>query len=832
MKKPVISILLFYMAGILFGRYLPLHLIHLTIFIIVTLSIGLILHVIGAKKPPAFYFLLPAFILAGAVAINYRSMTLPDNHISNLIPDKKTVIEGVLYKSPEVFENRTRLYIDADKVSDRDAAGKVRITLYRDTTGAGYKDRVRIRDVRLKTPRNFKNPGGFDYKKYMEDQGIYVTGGISKGSQIEIIEKNEGGIFSSIYKSKDKIALFLERNAPPEESAILKTMVFGERSAISREMRNIFTSTGIAHLLAVSGLNVGFVAFTSFLIFKKFFSFLFLSFYRRLFLIGAVQRFAAFFTLFPVLYYSILVGDSPSAVRAGIMTMVYLLSLILYREGDIYNTLSLSAIIILIWHPPSLFNIGFQLSFIAVLSIAYGFSIFSLQPSALGPQPKRFLSRHRWLYNYIISSIFATAGTLPLIVYNFNIVSIIGLIVNIAAIPISSLITPLTLLFSILSFISEQAASFLITIPVFLTFILVEIARLFTNIPYYSIRVQTPSLLTIFMIYPLLFGVLNIKRHRWIKIWTVPVFLFFISFLVLTQHSALNTQHLLKVTFIDVGQGESSLIQFPNGKTMLIDGGGLLGDFDIGGMVVAPYLWDTGITKIDYVIGTHPDSDHVGGLPFILKEMGIKIYFDSGQESSDLTFTNLHEIAGEKAIPYRILKSGDTIDADNRVKVEILHPSNQFRVKSLEFREKPRNLKLNTQYSKGHDNNLSIVMKITYNKFSIIFTGDIEKDAEKFLLGQGFSPALKSTIIKVPHHGSSSSSIEEFIKAVNPEAAVFSVGYNNQFHHPNKKVLKRYKDAGAKIYRTDMDGMIQIESDGRGYSVKTYEDMVFLIIKS
>ena len=123
-------------------------------------------------------------------------------------------------------------------------------------------------------------------------------------------------------------------------------------------------------------------------------------------------------------------------------------------------------------------------------------------------------------------------------------------------------------------------------------------------------------------------------------------------------------------------------------------------------------------------------------------------------------------------------------------------------------------------------------MKITYNKFSIIFTGDIEKDAEKFLLGQGFSPALKSTIIKVPHHGSSSSSIEEFIKAVNPEAAVFSVGYNNQFHHPNKKVLKRYKDAGAKIYRTDMDGMIQIESDGRGYSVKTYEDMVFLIIKS
>ncbi|MBI3600251.1 MAG: ComEC/Rec2 family competence protein [Nitrospinae bacterium] len=451
---------------------------------------------------------------------------------------------------------------------------------------------------------------------------------------------------------------------------------------------------------------------------------------------------------------------------------------------------------------------------------------------------KSFLLKHRWLYNYIISSVFATMGTLPLIVYHFNIVSIIGLIVNIIAIPISSLITPLTLLFSILSFINEQAASLFITIPVLLTFILVEIARLFTNIPYYSIRVQTPSLLTVYMIYPLLLCVLNIKRYKWVKIVTVPIFLFFISSLVLTHNSSLITHHSLKVTFIDVGQGECSLIQFPNGKIMLIDGGGLMGDFDIGGNVVAPYLWDIGITKIDYVIGTHPDSDHVGGLPFILKEMSIKNYFDNGQESSDLTFANLHEIVREKTIPYKVLEAGDKLEIDERVKVEILHPSNQFRIKSLEFREKPRNPKLNTQYSKGHDNNLSIVIKITYGNFSILFTGDIEKEAERFLVGQTredlpLIPSLrrrgtgwlKSTVIKVPHHGSSSSSTEEFIKTINPKAAVFSVGYNNPFHHPNKKVLKRYKDAGAKIYRTDRDGMIQIESDGKGYSVTIFEQL-------
>ncbi|MEK6591265.1 MAG: ComEC/Rec2 family competence protein, partial [Nitrospinota bacterium] len=382
MKKPIIPILLFYIAGIIYGRYLPFYLIHLTALIIVALLIAAILTPLiptlnlrgGRGGLKSYHILIPALsLLAGAIAINYQFMTLPDNHISNLISDKKVSVEGILYKLPEVVKNRTRLYVDVQKISDRDTIGKVKVTLYNDTTDASYKDRIRIKDLRLHIPRNFKNPGGFDYKRFMEDQGIYVIGSISKGRQIEIINKYEGDIFSDIYKSKDRMSIFIEENAPPDESSILKTMVFGEKSAVSKEMRNIFSSTGIAHLLAVSGLHVGFVAFASFLTFKKFFSLIFLNFFYRLFLIGAVQRFAAFFTIFPVLYYSILVGESPSSVRATIMAVVYLLSITLQREGNIFNTLSIAALIILIWHPPSLFNAGFQLSFMAVLSIAYGF---------------------------------------------------------------------------------------------------------------------------------------------------------------------------------------------------------------------------------------------------------------------------------------------------------------------------------------------------------------------------------------------------------------------------------------------------------------------------
>ena len=822
MKKPIISILLFYIAGIIYGRYLPLHLIHLTVFITFILIISLAFRIVNSKicsRLPTAYSLLPAFILCGAIAINYQSMTLPDNHISNLINNEKVSIEGIIYKPPEVLENKTRLYLDVESVSGKDTNGKVRITLYRDTTSADYKDRVRIKDVRLYMPRNFKNPGGFDYKRYMEDHGIYVIGSISKGNKIEVLDKDKGGMLSYIYKSKERLSHFIEKNALPEESSILKTMVFGERSAISKEMRNIFSSTGIAHLLAVSGLHVGFVAFASFLIFKKFFAFLFLNFYRRLFLVGAVQRFAAFFTIFPVLYYSILAGGNPATVRAAIMAVVYLLSLVLYREGDIYNTLSLAAMIILIWHPPSLFNIGFQLSFIAVLSIAYGFSRFQIKKDnnpllvAERLSLREFFLRHRWLYNFTFSSIFATLGTLPIIAYHFNLISIIGPIVNVLAIPLSSLIVPLTLIFSILSNISEQLASLLINIPVFLTFILVEIARLFTNIPYYSIRVPTPSLLTIFMIYPLFIGILNFNRHKWIKFGTISVCLFLIFFWVLTHYSSLVTRHSLRVTYIDVGQAECSLIQFPNGKNMLIDGGRLMDDFDAGSSIVAPYLWDIGVTKIDYVIGSHPDSDHVGGLLFILNEMPVRNYFDNGQESIDLIHVKLCEIAKEKNISYMALHSGDKIEIDNKVRVEILHPTREI----SNLKSQISNLK-----ERGHDNNFSIVMKITYGNFSVLFTGDIEKEVEEFMIGQGAD--LKSIILKAPHHGSSSSSTEEFIKAVNPEVAVFSVGYNNPFRHPNKKVLSRYKEARIKIYRTDMDGLIEIESDGKNYTVKTYSE--------
>src|SRR3989338_4961979 len=163
MKKPVIPILLFYIAGILYGRYLPLYLTNLTVFIILILTVRLICSMVNSKacsRLPTAYSLLPTFILAGAVAINYQSLTLPDNHISNLINNEKVTIEGIIYKPPEVLENKTRLYIDVESVSGKDTNGKVRITLYRDTTSADYKDRVRIKDVRLYMPRNFKNPGG------------------------------------------------------------------------------------------------------------------------------------------------------------------------------------------------------------------------------------------------------------------------------------------------------------------------------------------------------------------------------------------------------------------------------------------------------------------------------------------------------------------------------------------------------------------------------------------------------------------------------------------------------------------------------------------------
>jgi competence protein ComEC len=280
----------------------------------------------------------------------------------------------------------------------------------------------------------------------------------------------------------------------------------------------------------------------------------------------------------------------------------------------------------------------------------------------------------------------------------------------------------------------------------------------------------------------------------------ILLFLLLLSAILIWTAFLYKPARLLKATFLDIGQGDSIFLQFPYGGNMLIDGG-QGGRYDMGRRVVA-YLHRQGVRRIDIVVLSHPHDDHVGGLITVLRNLPVDLVLDSGQVHTSYSYEEFLKLIKEKRIPYRIVKAGGEIKGFKGVKIFILSP--------LPYLFK----------GTGSDiNNNSLVLKMTYGKASLLFTGDIERGAEKKLLRYG--PALQSTLIKVPHHGGRTSSTPAFLDLVNPRAAVISVGRRNPFHHPAPETLRRYKERGVKIYRTDRRGAIIFTSNGRSFRIRT-----------
>lgn len=261
-----------------------------------------------------------------------------------------------------------------------------------------------------------------------------------------------------------------------------------------------------------------------------------------------------------------------------------------------------------------------------------------------------------------------------------------------------------------------------------------------------------------------------------------------------------NPVPLLRATFLDVGQGDAIFLQFPHRGNMLIDGGGgRRGDM---GKRIAAYLRRQGVRRIDVLLLTHPHEDHVEGLITVLRNFPVGLVLDSGQVHASYSYEEFLRLIEKKQISYRIIGAGDKIGGFKEVEILVLHPP-------------PRLL----EGTRSDINNNSLVLRVAYGKVSLLLTGDIEREAEEGLLCYGHY--LKSTIIKVPHHGSCTSSTPNFLNLVNPEIAIISVGRRNRFGHPSPRVLQRYRERGVKIYRTDKQGAILLTSDGESFRVKT-----------
>ncbi len=806
--RPLVPVLLAFLSGIIIGARFGFS--YETIYICLVISfIPLVFSYVKNPKFNYYVAALPFFFLGSLFIIPYIRPELPPGHIRNFIEDHsgKTIelpgefgslgraVEGVVLYPPDFVNDRTRLYIDAKRILKdnewRNTGGTVLLTIEGQEERFGRGDRVRF-IARLREPMNFGNPGEFDYRGSLNRKGIFVTGYVKNAMLIEKTGTEDSWPGRYIEGVRSKIRSFIDRS-DVKNGELIKAVVIAESHGIDPEIREAFVRTGTVHILVIAGLHVGFVALFSYGLFL-----FLLKRSERVMLGFNVKKLAAFLTVIPVVTYGLLAGFPLSTKRAVIMVIVFTTSYIFNRGKELYNTLSLAALLILLIYPYSLWEISFQLSFAAVFSIIYlvpRFEGFFNQEEKDPGEKAGVLSRlfRRRIIPAFFVTLAASLGTSPVLAYHFHRVSVVGLAANLIAVPITGIILPVILSSLIISPFWEGLAR----IPLFAADagfeLMVRIIRFFSSLPYSSVWVTTPTVLEIILFYSLVICTANIRKKR-ICAYLAPVVLLaiFIDWGWWSYGRLWGRE--LRVTFISVGQGESGLIEFPGEAVMLIDGGGLYSSgYDIGEKVVAPFLWSKKIRRIDYMVLSHAQFDHMAGLRFIARNFKIKEFWWNG----DGSLGALGRIFSDSDIRVKAIDDTTGKITVGGATVEVLHPH-----KDLPFDK----------------NNMCLVLRITYGKESFLFTGDIGEGAERELVKRD----IRAVVLKAPHHGSRNSSSLEFLKRVSPSIVVVSAGRGNVFGFPHMETLERYSLIGAKVYRTDRNGAITISTDGKELKESAY----------
>jgi competence protein ComEC len=451
---------------------------------------------------------------------------------------------------------------------------------------------------------------------------------------------------------------------------------------------------------------------------------------------------------------------------------------------------------------------------LAVLSILYLVPriLQEFKQEGISPLPRTSWKKN--ILKYFMLSLLVTGvailGTAPFVALHFNRISPIGILTNLFAIPwVGFLIVPLSLIASLLSFFFYPMATLLIHAIDFLTLILLKVVALFASIPYASFFISTPTAFEIILFYLLLFFAAHLRKRRWIRYLFAGLCIVFVLDFAFWNLKGLLQRNLI-MTFIDVGHGDSILLEFPRRKRMLIDGGGLYDDrFDIGKKVIAPFLWKKKIRRIDILVLTHPDPDHFKGLKFIASQFSIGQFWDNGHKGNSESYRQLDETLSIKKIERLSLNEGSPTQMINGVEIFFLNPPvlNSVQKKSRSLVDL---------------NNSSLVMKLNFKNVSILLPGDIGKEAEEQMLRKGYP--LKADILKFPHHGSFSSSSPLFLQRVKPFYAVLSVGERNIGRLPHPEVIKRYQQLDSRIFRTDKHGAITVITDGEKIEVRPFHD--------
>lgn len=801
MNRPVVVITIFFVVGILIGEITALK--ASVAFILATFSFVAAIagYLLGRWRNDRL--LLVVFLMLGLLL----SCLMIEGSETALVnyDGQRVILTGQVIAEPDVRVDKVYYLLKAQKLTKSGqtqlVSGTVRLQLKDPNQIFAYGD-VLCAEGLLSHPDPPGNPGLFDYRTYLERQGIRVVL-IARGND-DIRKIGTGGanpLQNIALLVKQKMSTAATYSLSPGHATIINGIIFGVQGPIDNETRRVFSETGVVHILSVSGLHVGLIL-------------------GGLLALLQLLRLPLFWTApsatFLLIIYAMMTGMKPAVTRAVIMALLFVWAHHFGRDTDWPTTLALAALIILLRNPLQIYHPGFQLSFAATWGILYlgpfltnsGLKLLRAPPSKTGKLALQALA----------VTLAAQLATVPLVAWYYNLISPVSIVANMVVVPLTGLIMLLGVLASFLGLIWLPLASLInagtgVVLDIFLA--LIFFCR---RLPGAVVFLTTPPILLAAAWYAGLLALVKDYAGRcretvgqYTKRWGwAPVGGALAVVLVLLWWPWDGRQDLT-VHFLDVGQGDSILIQTPRGKNMLIDTGGRLGEFDsgvgIGDQIVEPYLRRTGVHKLDVLVLSHPHEDHCGGAVWLLKRFPIKM--------AVVTYTGADESIAAAGVPaaYRklladlvaggtpveVAQAGSRIVLDQDVNIEILWPEMG---KDLE--------------SDADLNNSSLVIKVTYGHRSFIFTGDAELEEQKELLRAGVD--LESDVLKVPHHGSRFL-LPELVEQIQPQVAVICVGAYNSFGHPAQFTLDLLDAAGAKIYRTDLDGAIVIRTDGNSLNI-------------
>ncbi len=732
------------------------------------------------------------FLLGGLRAVSARPD--PSSQTLSAYNDlgERVTVEGVIVNDPEAHAGRLRLRVAADLLVRPDGTAEpvrgtlvTRVPLY---PAFRYGDRIRLTGL-LETPPSFDT---FDYRTYLARQGIFSQ---MRRARAERLSGGHGSpLYRALYALRRRAARTNALLLPEPHAALLNGILLGIEGGIPDEVMERFNITGTTHILVISGFNISILAG------------LFLALGRR----ALGRRGAAAFALGAVFLYTLLVGADAAVTRAAIMGGLYVLARQWGLSTLALNSLAAAAVAMTLLRPATLYDMGFQLSALATLALILFVPDLTAWAEARLPVRGPFRRRLLDLLNEaLIVTLAAQILTTPLIVYAFGRLSLVSLLTNVLILPVQAWIMLGGGLATLAGLVWLPLGRLLAWVPwAGLTWTLAAVEWT-ANLPYAQVRVPSPGIGGLLAFYAAVGGAwwlarrpeLRAKVWAWARSgrtrlealgWAVALVAAAIPWLLV----AYRPDGRLHLVLLDVGQGDAILLRTPDGKQVLVDGGP---DPQVLLTRVGRFMppWDR---TLDLIVLTHPDADHLGGLPELLTRYRTELILDPGLPPTTALSRTWDQVRNGGGTRLVRATRGQVVDLGHGVRLDVLWPP-------------PGTT------GDPEENNSSVVLRVRYGRFCALLTGDIEAEAERRLVTAGrLGPCA---VLKVAHHGSATSTTPALLEALRPSVALISVGAQNPFGHPDETVLERLRAAGVRVYRTDTQGTVELISDGTRLWVRT-----------